>query len=242
MVEQLHGLTEQSTEQSAEGGPAPGPPSTWAETEPMAASFGADDGKESKSRINSTIAMLLLAVVVAAAALWVMRQTGASQVNQKPDQAELRIERTLAQYAGTAGNGAGNNDAMPSTQAVLSRFQDDPRSRQVELAYLAKNPFLPYGQTEAEQSKQAAEPTDQEKARAERAEAMRREFRSLTLQSVMNGATPIAVISGEVVRLGDRIGSFVVASIEPRSVLLSTESNNYRLTMEGPDMTRGRGD
>lgn len=239
MVEQLQGLTEQPAENASEGAPAPGPPSTWAETETMAASFDQDDGVESKSRINSTVAMLLLAVVVAGATLWVMRQTGGSKVNQTPDQAELRIEQTLAQYSGGAVAASPSDDALPSTQTVLSRFMDDPRSRQVQLAYLAKNPFLPYGQSPEGKSSEP-EPTKKEREAEARAQAMRREFDGLKLQSVMNGATPVAVISGEVVRPGDRVGSFTIASIEPRSVLLTAEGSNYRLSMARPDLSPGR--
>jgi hypothetical protein len=234
MVEQLQGLTE-SPEDNQSQGAAPGPPSTWAETDSMASSFEDDAATEPKSRVSSTAALLALTLVVAGAALFVMRQTGGSSVDQTPDQAELRIEQTLAQYSGQGARGA-DGGSLPPTAEVLSRFQNDPRARQVELAYLAKNPFLPAGRSPEELALEEAKPDESEQARARRAEALRREFNALTLQSVMNGAEPVAVIDGELVRPGGRIGSFKVVSIEPRAVLLSAEQSNYRLSMSGPDL------
>ena|GEM_PF-6116119 len=45
----------------------------------------------------------------------------------------------------------------------------------------------------------------------------------LTLTSSAKGGQPYAVISGQSVRLGDAIGRFVVESISPGEVILSTE-------------------
>jgi len=239
MVEQLQGLTK-APEDNLSQVAAPGPPSTWAEADSMASSFQDDAATEPESRVSSTAALLVLTLAVAGAALFVMRQTGGSSVNQTPDQAERRIEQTLAQYAGdpSGPNAAQPAGALPSTQAVLERFQNDPRSRQVELAFLAKNPFLPLGEDAGTRraKSERAKADEQQRQRDQRARRLRMEFRALTLQSVMNGARPVAVISGQLVRPGDRIGSFTVVSIDRRSAMLAAEGGNYRLMMAGPDL------
>lgn len=250
MVEQLQGLAAPDNQSPAAPAPSTkgspdaaanaGTPSTWAETAAADPAFGSDDAAEANPRVSSTAVLLGLALAVAAAALWGMRQTGGSSVDNVPDQAERRIEQTLAQYAGSPSgpNAAQPAGALPSTQAVLERFQNDPRSRQVELAFLAKNPFLPLGEDAGTRraKSERAKADEQQRQRDQRARRLRMEFRALTLQSVMNGARPVAVISGQLVRPGDRIGSFTVVSIDRRSAMLAAEGGNYRLMMAGPDL------
>jgi len=59
------------------------------------------------------------------------------------------------------------------------------------------------------------------------------EFNKLELNSVLGGSMPIARISGEAVRVGDKIGDyFTVVAIHGRSVELSAEGEIYTLFME----------
>ena len=68
--------------------------------------------------------------------------------------------------------------------------------------------------------------------REERTRQLRGEVDRLQLQTVMIGRTPMALIGDEIVRVGDRIGSFTVTAIRPGAVELSAEGNMYTLMME----------
>ena len=62
-------------------------------------------------------------------------------------------------------------------------------------------------------------------------------FNSLTLNSVMAGRVPVAMISGKMVKVGEEIdGMFIVGAIRPkeRTVELLADGRTYTLTMEEP--------
>jgi len=56
-------------------------------------------------------------------------------------------------------------------------------------------------------------------------------LRVLRLQSVIQGSTPLIVINGRVLRVGDSIDGFVVASFDESSVLLTRDGLTFPINM-----------
>ena len=58
-----------------------------------------------------------------------------------------------------------------------------------------------------------------------------RRAKALHLQSVVQGAWPVAVINGQVLRVGDSIDGFEIASINERSAKVTRDGLTFTLTM-----------
>ncbi len=182
-------------------------------------------------------------VALAAGSLYLMRRAGDVEAPQTMIEQELLIEEALAQLQ----RAAGHTDATPAqalsvafdeADDVVRLFLDDPTSRQVPLKHVAKNPFR-YAHLAndpddspidgAMQVSMAQKIRQQEKQQKQM--ILRDELGRMNLQTVMTGTAPMAMISDQVVREGDRMGSFMIASIKPRAVELVAEGNTYTLWM-----------
>jgi hypothetical protein len=72
-----------------------------------------------------------------------------------------------------------------------------------------------------------------ELARREREQNIQSEFSVLRLNSVIGGSMPVARISGELVREGDKLGTFfTVKQISTREVVLTVDGKDFVLSME----------
>lgn len=198
-----------------------------------------------KKKINEGMLLLLIVLVVAAAVLFLMRKTGSATIDQSLASVELKIEQALAQVSGNArpADGARGIDALlRNSDDVIAMFVNDPSNKQVPPDHLKKNPFyrLAAARTSDEPTRTVPVVTAEERRRQLRVQQLRSELSGLTLQTVMRGKTPVAVISNQVVREQDKLGSFTVVTIEPMAVVLTAEGNSYRLTMDPPLIkTRG---
>lgn len=72
---------------------------------------------------------------------------------------------------------------------------------------------------------------DDEQVRSEQLLELARE---LQLQSVIQGSVPMAVINGRVLRVGDSIEGFEIASFGPRSAKVTREGKSFVLRMTNP--------
>jgi len=192
-----------------------------------------------KKRINEGMLLLGVVLVVAAAVLFLMRKTGAATIDQSLASVELKIEQALAQVGvGQAGEnpGKGIEALLRNSDDVIAMFVNDPSNKQVSPDNLKKNPFYRHVASKATDDPVDMVPvvTAEDRQRKLRLEQLRAELSKLTLQTVMRGRTPIAVISNKVVREQDKLGSFTVVAIEPMAVVLTAEGNSYRLTMQPP--------
>ena len=164
--------------------------------------------------------LLLLAIIVAAGGiLYTMRRMGMSAQLEKLD---VKIDYPMD---GTPGLDATERERL------IKELEDSGRIVQVELRDIKMNPFA------WEQAAKPIEPdeTDEERDRrlaAERArEAMEKRqaeieaaLDKLDVRSIMGGRTPIANISGDVVRKGDVINDmFTVVEIKTRTVILEVD-------------------
>lgn len=211
---------------------------------------GFEDLSPPKKNGVSGMMVLLLAVLVGGGVLWAMRMAGTGDpVASSGSAAEEKIEAALARLGGgEAGNdsGAATRHALDAlfrdTDDIIAMFADDPTRNQVGLEELQKNPFrlmLPRREPRAGEPDQPQEPVDEAaRQREQRMQQLRREHGNLRLQSVLTGNPSLAVIGGEVLKVGDRIGSFEIVAIGSREVRLKAEDETFTLSLSAP--TDGR--
>jgi len=194
-----------------------------------------------RKRINEGAVLLAAVLLVAAGVLLVMRQTGSARTTGGASSVEIQVEKALAQMTGGRVDENGNLK-LPSTEAVVALFADDPASKQVGLNELKFNPFALRVTTRIQRTDTDGGESQQEnvadrraqQAAERRSKQLRQELKDLELQTVMNGQSPMALISGQVVREQAQLGSFTVTAIEPMAVVLTAGDNSYRLTMKQP--------
>ncbi len=210
----------------------------WPElTGDQAAFADASDATPSRTgKLGEGMIVLGVVLAVAAGALWVMRASGAVNVTEPASAIELKIEQALAQMTGQSMPAASDDLGtwINDSDSLIQRFNDDGTEKQVPLNDLVRNPFaLARGKPTAEAGPTAAVDPEAQR-RQQRVRDLRNELQGLELQTVMSGRSPLAVISGQVVREGQTLGSFTIASIEPRTAILTAEGNTYRLSMNQP--------
>lgn len=181
-------------------------------------------GKRSK---NGLI-ILAIVVIVAGAGLITMRRIG---LGTKLELTNLTIDYPI--------DSALNLDH----QKVLEELSAKQIANQVPVDKVQKNPFLwdesMHKTTVAKEPKKGPTGPDPSAEAARIAAENRRKidskFNTLTLNSVMDGRVPVAVVSGKMVRVGEQIeGMFIVGAIRPkdRTVELLADGRTYTLVME----------
>lgn len=168
--------------------------------------------------------VVALVVAASAGALYMMRRQGmAAGVNfEKTPVIEYALDQPPPR-------------ATAEHKRILADLARSGTPTQVPAEALPKNPF----QLDVETTEGAAAPTGEERWLAEQErlrEAKRAELRAavatLQLHSVMNGRTPVAIVSGQTVRVGDVIAEkFTVAMISGRSIDLQAEDLLFTLTV-----------
>lgn len=199
--------------------------------------FAADmSGGTYSARGSKLGGVLLIAclIIVGAGSLWAMRMAGGAPA---PDQKQLdtqrKIDSALAKLKDRvkAKNSAqAGQDPYGDTDSVVALFLTDPSDKQVNIDEIQKNPFELTGM----EKKAAAAPVkkDQTDPREAKLKKLREELKKYTLQSVLNGSEKLAVVSGNILRVGDKIGSFTLVDVSGRGVKLSAENNTYSLAMD----------
>lgn len=166
--------------------------------------------------------VLILILVCAGGVLAGMRQLG---MGPRLALADIKIDYPIESPAA---------HDMPDHSAVIEDLKSGGRVRRVPLELVQTNPFawrslLPAEVTPAPNAK------DEDLARKkleERQRLIAQAAGRLILHSIMGGRTPLARISGELVRVGDRVGEhFTVESISGRSVVLRSGEQLFTLTL-----------
>lgn len=189
-----------------------------------------------KRRVNEGILLLVGFLLIACAVLFVMRKTGAMSPSTGASADEIKIEQALAQLATVDTDTGGVGSLIQDTATVVAVFAHDPSKKQVLLEQLSKNPFVMPG-SETNVSETIEPVTNPADLRQQiRNQKIRAELKKFELQTVVEGKVPMAVISGKVVKAGQKLGSFEVKSIEKMSVILQVDGNTYRLQMKAPEV------
>lgn len=209
--------------------------------EQMGDAFALEGQAETPPRRNQSAMLLGGVLLVAVATLWLMRTGGAAALDQSIGDVELKIESALAQVTTEDGSLVSATDRAvlaADTDKVIARFTDNPAQQQVPLDQLRANPFVGRNRNQNAQVTEpvAVTPIDPDVQRlAQRQRVLKDEASRLTLQTVMNGRQPMAVVSGDIVRVGDQLGSFTVTRIQPMAVTLTADDHEFYLMMERPE-------
>jgi len=195
------------------------------------------------ARINQGTLMMIVLLLVAGGGIYAMRVTR-SDVSKNDASAaiEAKIEQALAKL--TKPEALRDDDPLlrrnirqlfQDTDAVVSMFSVDNIEQQVPIEFVKKNPFKLH--TQAKATTALAGDSDSLQAQREREKLVRnlkREFSTLTIQSIMIGRVPLAMINNEICRVGDTVGSFKVVAIrtEGLAVDLSAYGMAFQLKLE----------
>ncbi len=193
--------------------------------------------KKSSSAASRSALMILLVLAVAAAALYVMRMTGnVTTTDSEAASAEQQIDQALKSLLkiNERGHGPAPRQKDLDADAVIARFADDPIEKQVGVDELVKNPFEVMLRSEdgSPSEKEKAVTAAKQRAENARVEMLRKELGRYQLQTIMTGRTPMAMVSDQVVQVGDQLGSFRVAAIDEMAITLTADDNTYHLTMD----------
>ena len=186
---------------------------------------------------NQSTMLVMLLFVVAAGAIYTMRamQSDLSSGGVASD-LELKVEQALARVldsSSMAENDPLRRDQMDNlfkdTDSVLDMFAADPKQRQVPPEYVKKNPFvLPI-------FKSIAEPVADVPDVDQRKQELARESSKYTVQSIMRGKTPVAIIDGELYKVGQSLGSFTIRAISELTVTIEADGHRFDLSMASED-------
>ncbi|MEM1211658.1 MAG: hypothetical protein AAGI68_05100 [Planctomycetota bacterium] len=201
------------------------------------------DATPKPKKLSPTVLALVTVLGISAAALFAMKMTsGPQSVDASTADAIAQIDSALQRFSNPDKVAANdplhpdNLEAIYNTSDLIEQFDLDRTEKNVPVNEVQKNPF----RLEAQK---AAEPVDPDaalkaaeaarmKAEAEKLAAIRSELQTLTLQSVMNGPNPIAVINGDFLRVGATIGSFKIARIDRLTVTLEADGTSYKLSVK----------
>ncbi len=204
---------------------------------------GLDDGLAKKRRTGPLI--LIAVVLLAVGGLFCMHAlskiTGASQGNSE---IEATITKFLNSMTGAQlGNSKGSaKDLVASHRAVVDVLSDNYTDLQIPLSDLQFNPFVidrgPQPIAEPEVDFGDDDARRMERKRVKRREEIQSAADSLRLKSVIMGGTPLANISGTIVRIGEVVPvdheevDFHVIAITKDSVKLTAHEPLLTLKVE----------
>jgi hypothetical protein len=189
-------------------------------------------------KTNTGTLLLVAVVIVGLAGLLVMKQLagGGEKIVSNPD-LDRRIRDILNPTPGTETP----PEELARKEAALRVIKERYRERQVPLVNVARNPFVIFDDlTAALDPIQVEDPHDLQARRWQREREQKRQLleeagETFMLKSVMMGSSPLANISGKIVRFGDTILAarddiaFVVESITASSVVLKAADEEYDL-------------
>lgn len=183
-----------------------------------------------RQRIPGGLILLGMVLAVATGALYAMRASGNLARSASGDASvEAKIEAALAAMSGEVQDGSMNDAELDAdAELVIARLAGDATEKQVELEELSKNPFL----TQLLRDEDGEAEGTVDRAMENRRKRLQAELENFKLQSVVNGSAPMALISDQVVKPGDAIGSFQVQRIDAMSVTLSAAGEQFRLSMD----------
>jgi hypothetical protein len=134
--------------------------------------------------------------------------------------------------------GAGSADSSRSHVERRTLYVDVPETLTRNLFAAPQGMFPQTTQAVVPKSDEPKYETDTPEETVEtprqRAERIRKDAGMLTLESVLLGRTPVAVINGRMLKTGDTIKGFSIEEIRERSVLVRQEDVRVEITMKVP--------
>jgi len=200
-------------------------------------------GTGTKKKLGGGSLLIVAVVLIAVGGLFSMRKlaqaTAAAGTNSE---IETTIESFLRSLAGQpASIGPTGGSVLPEGhERALTVLTTEYSERQVPLRCVQRNPFIIFQPTavapvKPEEVQQQA--TQQEmrwrQMREQRQALIRQEGAKLTLKSILGGSTPLAIINGRIVRVGEAVPT---QCAEVTFRVLSIESGSVDLIAEAPEL------
>lgn len=187
-------------------------------------SGGIDAAAGAPRRFGGQAVLLGMVLLAAGGALFAMRYLGMGPRSSRGEEVKIDYDIDKAPAAG---------DHM----RVLADLGANRSAEQVPPDQVQRNPFRLEGQLSVakpdapvDTGRPAQDPI--EAAQRERARKVEAAFAGLELHTVLGGSNPIARVSGQTVRPGDKVAEFfTVAAIEGRSVSLECDGKVYVLSL-----------
>ncbi len=214
---------------------------------PEAEEFQFEEQKIKRKVLTQGTMLILVIFVIAAGTIWGMRVSQRSEGPSKLTQEhEAKIDNALKRLSSASGpahddpiNPANIKKLFKDTDSIVSMFSTDPTKQQVPIDKIKKNPFvLPLFQSTSTVDAGFDARRSQEADRKHR-EKLERELEGFDLQSVMNGAMPVAIINNDLLQPGQEIGSFTIKAINDVSVKLESRGGMVFM-LEMQDKTNKR--
>ncbi len=196
--------------------------------------------KSSSKFFSQGTMLIVILFLVAAGSLYAMRM-GQSDLNSGivAKDVEAKIEQALAKLTKpeTLPKGdpllAANMDLLLNdTNDILIMFENDPTNQQVPLRFVKKNPFVLPIYRKIDEGARPPSELEAELAAKKHLDNLNKELAALDLQSIVQGARPVAIISGEFYQPGQTVGSFTIQSISHLQTVLVSGEHSFTLEMK----------
>jgi len=192
-----------------------------------------------KSVISQNMLLLLVVGLIAAGTIYAMGLTqGDLTGNTVQSDAEARIEQAITQLAQKESVTGPLQESklrqlFDETDDIVKMFTSDRSERQVPLEYVKKNPFeMVLPRTE---EPQAVAPVDHGREAREREQLLQRlnnEAQRLRVEMISSGSRGwVAMVNGDFVQVGSKVGSFEVVKIEQFKVTLEAHDQSFELSL-----------
>lgn len=197
--------------------------------------FSTTQSGDSKKLAQQSVIIGLTVTVVAFGALMGMRMTqsdaSASAISAESQQFMDTLEVKIANLGNMADDDPlkpGNfKDMLRDTAAIVAAIEDDPTVKQVPLDQVQMNPFLPMNEKEVKVVT-VDTAAQQEAARMVKLQDLYGELARVEIQSLVGGTRPRAFIGGDLYKLGDEIGSFIIKDIDNRRIIFAAKGFELR--------------
>ncbi|MEM8738558.1 MAG: hypothetical protein AAGG38_08790 [Planctomycetota bacterium] len=196
--------------------------------------FDLGQNQESRRVTQQSIIVGLTVTVIAFGALMAMR------VTQKSADAST-VSPETQQFMDTLGSKLNNLDKMSDddtlnpknikrlfqdTASIVAAIENDPTEKQVPLTQVQMNPFTPVYTKKAPAVAETG--PSAEALRKVKLQNLYAELGRVEIKSIVGGSRPRAFIGGDLYKIGDQIGSFVIRGIDSRKVTFEAEGFELR--------------
>lgn len=206
---------------------------------PQAEVLEIEVAKRAGRRKSQGVLLVALVAIIAAGSLYAMRKArGDLAVGEAAREVEAKIDTVLAKLAQpdlltadySLGGPALETLAQDDTSSIVDMINADPSNHQIPIKFVKKNPFL-LVRVESAATDFGASPTAGASSTAKRIKSLQQELARYQLQTIMTGHRKVAVVNGTFIETGDRVGPFIVESIDRLAVRLRVGQDRFELTL-----------
>lgn len=197
--------------------------------------FSLGEGHESKKITQQSVLIGLTVTVVAFGALMLMRVTqndaSAASVSADTMQFMTDLDNRIANMDKMATNDPLSPDNIKrlfqDTDDIVAAIEDDPTEKQVPIDQVQMNPFTSVNAKPAAQVV-VDDAAILEAQRVTKLQALYGELTRIEIQSLVGGKRPAAFIGGDLLKVGDKVGSFIIRDIDNRRIVFDAAGFELR--------------